>query len=149
MELMNVRPRANNLSRFFDDFLTKDLFDWTNNHFSTTNTTVPSVNILETKDDFLVEMAAPGMTKDDFQIELKDNVLTIRSERNAERELNEHTRYSRREFSYQSFERSFLLNKEVADDSNIQAKYENGLLRLVIPKTEEAKAKAPRKIEIK
>ncbi len=63
-------------SNFFNDFLSRDLFDWNNQNYSLTNTTIPSVNIKETGDQFEVEMAAPGMTKKDFNIELNNNVLT-------------------------------------------------------------------------
>jgi HSP20 family protein len=87
------------------------------------------------------------MTKDDFDIELKDNILTISSEKSNEKE-EENDHYTRREFSYQSFNRTFNLPKEVVDTERIQARYENGLLKLVIPKQEEAKQKASKRIEI-
>jgi len=134
------------VSRFFDDDWF-DLFDWTSQNFSPTSTTLPSVNIKETDNDFIVEVAAPGMRKEDFHVELKDNMLTIRSERQEKHEENE-DRYARREFSYQSFQRSFNLNNRVVDDANINAKYENGILTLTLPKKEEAKAKPARTIEI-
>lgn len=132
---------------FFDDFFTSDLFNWNNNHYSPTQTTIPSVNIRETNDNFEVEMAAPGMRKDDFKVELNGNTLTISSNKKYENEDN-HDGYSRKEFSYQSFQRSFTLPKDVVDEDKIGAHYENGLLRLTIPKKEEAKKKAPRLIEI-
>lgn len=134
--------------KFFDDFFTKDFFDWGTSNFSTTGTNLPAVNILENANNFVVEMAAPGMRKDDFEIELKDELLTIRSQKQVENELKEGERYTRREFSYQAFQRSFRLPKNVVEDSNIAAKYENGILQLLIPKKEEAKALPPRKIAI-
>ena len=124
------------------------LFDWNDRNFSLTNTTVPAVNILETNDSFLVEMAAPGMTKKDFQIELENEMLKIKSEKEVQHNLKEGDRYTRREFSYQSFERSFHLPKSIVDDSKIKAKYEDGMLRIMIPKREEAKALPPRTIAI-
>jgi len=133
---------------FFDDFFTKDLFDWAFSNSSSTGTTVPAVNIVETNDNFVVEMAAPGMNKKDFQIELDNEILTISSEKKTENDLKEGDRFTRREFSYQSFRRSFHLPKSVVDDSKIKAKYENGVLRVVIWKKEEAKALPPRKIAI-
>ncbi|MCB0517702.1 MAG: Hsp20/alpha crystallin family protein [Lewinellaceae bacterium] len=136
------------LPRLFDDFFTRDLMDWNNGHFSSTNTTLPSVNIKETHDSFLVEMAAPGMTKKDFRIELDNEILKISSEKQSEHNLAEGERYTRREFSYQSFERSFHLPKSVVDVGKIKAKYEDGLLRIAIPKREEAKAQPPRQIAI-
>ena len=113
-----------------------------------TGTTIPAVNIKENAESFQVEMAAPGMTKDDFKIELEGNVLTITSEKNLENEVDEGEKYSRKEFSYQSFQRTFTLSKEVVDDEKIEAKYQNGVLHLTIPKKEEAKKKPPRMIQI-
>jgi HSP20 family protein len=134
--------------RLFDDFFTRDLADWSNGNFSSTNTTLPSVNILENNDGFLVEMAAPGMKKEDFRIELDNEYLKISSEKQSENEIKDGERYTRREFSYQSFERSFHLPKSVVDTGKINAKYENGLLRIMIPKREEAKALPPRQIAV-
>jgi HSP20 family protein len=106
------------------------------------------VNIKETKDGFEVEMAAPGMKKNDFKIELENNMLTISSETTNQNIENEGDRYSRREYSYQSFQRSFTLPREVVDSEKINAKYEDGVLKLMIPKKEEAKQKPPRQILI-
>lgn len=132
----------------FDDFFSKDILNWGQNNNSTTNTTIPLVNIKETNGNFEVEMAAPGMRKNDFKVELDGNVLTITSEKRDENEVKEDERYTRREFSYQSFQRSFQLPKEVVDADKIEAKYDNGVLRLVVPKKEEAKAKPPKMIQI-
>ena len=131
----------------FDDFFSRELFNWGNTNFSSTLTTVPSVNIRESDESFEVEVAAPGMEKKDFTITLEGNLLTISSSRKNE---NEETKdnYTRREFSYQSFRRSFELAKDVVDEEHIQAKYDNGVLKLTIPKTEKAKNQAPRLIEI-
>lgn len=133
---------------FNDDFFTRDLFNWGISNNSNTGTTIPAVNIKETPNAFEVEMAAPGMTKKDFRIELDSNVLTITSEKNVEEEQKDNERYSRKEFSYQSFQRTFTLPKEVVDDDKVEAKYENGVLHLVIPKKEEAKQKPARMIQI-
>ncbi|NJB87578.1 HSP20 family protein [Lewinella marina] len=135
------------MSRFLDDDW-NNLFDWRNRNFSSTTTTLPSVNVRETGDEFIVEMAAPGMKKEDFSIELHNNVLTIRSEVRNEKEEEEAGKYSRREFSYQSFQRSFNLNNQVVNDQEIEATYEDGILRLVLPKQEEAREKPPRQISI-
>ncbi len=135
------------LSPMFDDFFGRELFNWGNNNYSSTRTTMPSVNIRETSDNYEVEVAAPGMEKADFKITLDDNLLTISSFR---QQSNEETkdRYTRREFSYQSFQRSFELPKDVVDQDKISARYENGLLHLSIPKKEEVKQKTPKLIEI-
>lgn len=132
----------------FDDFFSRDIWNWGMNNTSSTNTTIPLVNIKETADNFEVEMAAPGMNKEDFKVEVDGNVLTITSERKNENEIKEGDRYTKREFSYQSFQRSFQLPKEVVDSEKIEAKYENGVLRLLVPKKEEAKPRPPKMIQI-
>jgi len=132
----------------FNDVFTRDLWNWGVENNSTTNTTIPAINVKETNDHYEVEVAAPGMEKKDFKIELNGNMLTISSERENKWEQKEDERYSRREFSYQSFQRMFQLPKDVVDEDKIQAKYENGLLHLTIPKKEHAKQRPPRMIEI-
>jgi len=139
---------VNYLPTIFDDFFTKDLFDWSNSNYSTNGTTLPAVNVKETPENFVVEMAAPGMKKEDFKVELNNNVLTISSEQKQEHEEKEDDKYTRKEFSYQSFQRSFQLSREAVDADNIQAKYENGVLHLTIPKREEVKQKPSRLINI-
>lgn len=136
-----------NLS-LFDDFLSRDLWNLGSNNSSSTNTTIPLVNIKETNNNFEVEMAAPGMSKEDFKVELDGNILIISSEKKDQNEVKEDHRFTRREFSYQSFQRSFQLSKEVVDPEKIEARYENGVLRLVIPKKEEARPKPPKMIQI-
>ncbi|ACU63724.1 Hsp20/alpha crystallin family protein [Chitinophaga pinensis] len=145
-----VKRTATTLPGFpslFDDFFSREFFNWGNNNFSSTSTTVPSVNIKETADSYEVEVAAPGMDKKDFNITLDGNTLTISSAKQQTQEKKD-ANYTRREFSYQSFQRSFELPKNVVDEDKINARYDNGLLHLVIPKKEDAKQKAPRMIEI-
>lgn len=146
-----VKRNGNLLNRFpalFDDFLNRDIFNWGLTNFSDTNTTIPAVNIKETADNYEVEVAAPGMAKKDFKVQLEGNVLTISSEKTTEKQEPEDVRYSSREFSYQSFSRTFNLQNDVMDTDKIQAKYEDGVLHLLIPKKEHAKQKQPRFIEI-
>ena len=138
----------NPLPMLFDDFFNRDLFNWGTSNFSDTNTTIPAVNIKETDENYEVEVAAPGMTKKDFKVELDGNALIISSERSNQKEESEGERYTRKEFSYQSFQRTFTLQKDVVDIDKIQAKYENGILHLLIPKKEEAKQKPPKLIQI-
>ncbi len=147
---MSLVKRENYLpawSNFFNDFLNRDWYDWSNQNFSLTNTTIPSVNIKENENEFEVEMAAPGMTKNDFRIELNNSVLTISSEKQAESQSKEENNITRREFSYQSFSRSFTLPAIVETDK-ISARYENGILRVSIPKKEEAKPKPLKQIKV-
>lgn len=149
---MTLTRRNGNLSNsfpsLFDDWFSRDLFDWNNSNFSNTGTTLPAVNVKETPETFEVEMAAPGMKKEDFKVELNNSVLTISSEQKNEHEEKEGDKYTRKEFSYQSFQRSFQLSREAVDAEKIQAKYENGVLHLTIPKREEVKQKPSRLINI-
>lgn len=149
--MLSIRKNENNSQSFpslLDDIFGRELFNWENNNFSATSTTLPSVNVKETDDNFEVELAAPGMDKNDFKVTLNDNLLTISSSKKDEKETVEDN-FTRREFSYQSFQRSFKLPNNVVDEENIKANYDNGLLHLVIPKKEEAKEnKEPRVIEI-
>ncbi|MEN6619797.1 MAG: Hsp20/alpha crystallin family protein [Rikenellaceae bacterium] len=133
-------------SNFVNDFFNQDWIDWSNRNFSLTNTTLPSVNIKEEDGKFVVEMAAPGLEKSDFKIEVNQGILTISSEKKTEIE-NKEKKYSRREFSYQSFCRSFSLPDSI-ESEKISAKYDNGILKVEIPKKEEAKIKPTKMIEI-
>ncbi|PKP38393.1 MAG: heat-shock protein [Bacteroidetes bacterium HGW-Bacteroidetes-14] len=134
-------------SNLFNEFLNHDWIDWSHRNYSDTNTTIPSVNILESPEDFKIEVAAPGLNKNDFKIEVNQGILRISSEKKEEKENSEEGKYSRKEFSYQSFCRSFNLPLTVESDK-IEAKYENGILSVTIPKREEAKPKPVRMIEI-
>ena len=149
MKLLNGKTNPmSQMPLLFDDFFNRDIFNWGLSNFSNTNTTIPGVNIKETADNFEVEVAAPGMSKKDFKIELDGNALTISSEKTNRQEDKEDEKYTRKEFSYQSFYRTFTLPKEVVDVDKIEAKYDNGLLHLLIPKKEEAKQKPPKLIQI-
>ena len=145
---MSLVRFSNQLPSMFDRFFEGDLFDWSNHNFSMTNTTLPSVNIKENTGEFKVEVAAPGFDKDDFKLELNHDVLTISSEKQIENEAKENEHYSKREFSYQSFTRSFTL-PDSADSERIDASYDKGILHVSIPKREETKLKSSRMIEIK
>ena len=138
---------SNQFPRLFDRFFEGDLFDWSNRNFSDTNTTLPSVNIRENEEGFEVEVAAPGFSKEDLKIDLSNGLLTISSEKKVENETRDGENFTRREFSYQSFSRSFTLPNIVNSDK-IAAKYENGILRISIPKKEEAKPKPAKQITI-
>ena len=108
--------------------------------------TVPAVNIVETDENYRLEVAAPGLKKEDFKISLENDILTISTEKKSESsEKNE--KYTRKEYSYSSFLRSFTL-PEIVNTESINASYENGIMTLVLPKKEEAKPKAPREIKI-
>lgn len=148
MSLMKrYNPEFPSIPSLFDNLWSRDWMDWANLNFSDTNTTLPAVNVAEKDDEFAIELAAPGMKKDDFRISLDGNVLTISSEKKNEKE-EKSGKYSRREFSYQSFQRSFTLPVGRVETEKVAARYENGILYIQIPKREEAKPKPAREIEI-
>ena len=107
---------------------------------------VPAVNIKENEKDFELELAVPGWKKEDFQIEINENVLTISTESKTEENV-EKENYTRREFAYASFKRAFTL-PETIDEDNIKANYDNGILKFILPKKAEALPKPKRKIAL-
>ncbi len=113
-----------------------------------TGISLPMVNIRETADAYFVEMAVPGLKKSDFQIDIDNQVLSISTDMEQEQEENtEDGTYTRREFGYSSFKRSFTL-PETVDEGKIEAKYNEGILSVHLPKKEEAKQKPARSIKI-
>ena len=106
----------------------------------------PSANVIERNDKFVLEMAAPGLNKEDFELKLDKKVFTIKSEFKTS-ELPEDQQMIRQEFCYNGFERSFELPDSVNTDG-ISAMYEKGVLKVDFPKLEEAKVKPVRQIEI-
>ena len=107
---------------------------------------VPAVNVAETGDGYHIELAAPGLQKEDFKIDLDRNMLNISVEKKSE-ETESNKKYNKREYSYTSFVRSFTL-PDSADDGQIEAEYNDGILRIKIAKREESKT-ASRHIEIR
>jgi HSP20 family protein len=143
MNLIKRNSFVPSSTALFDDFFSRDLFDWSKTEG---NGLVPRVNIKETDDGFAVDIAAPGMKKEDFHVELDNDMLTVSSEASEDHE-EEKRNYTRKEFSYHSFRRSFYLPNTV-ELEKINAKYSDGILSLWIPKKEEAKKKPARMISI-
>lgn len=133
-------------SSLLNHFWDNDMMNRASSNYSSTNTSLPAVNIKETDDDFTIEVAAPGMKKEDFSIKYDNGRLTISSEKEDEK-LDEE--YNRREFSYQSFCRSFEVVDNVVDNQKIKAKYQDGILYITLPKREEIKPRPAKQIEIK
>ncbi len=141
------RNEPNWLPSVFDDMFKADWLGGTTNGNSI-GTRIPAVNIQETEDMFMVEVAAPGKSKKDFNIELDNDVLTISSEDKNEKESSDKKgRITRREFSYRNFKRAFTL-PETVNSEEISASYKNGVLMINLPKKEEAKVQPKRMIEI-
>lgn len=147
---MTLVRRTNNFipsfPSFFNNFWNDEL-DWNNRNYSNTDTTIPSVNVKEDDNKYEIEVAAPGMNKEDFNVKLENNVLTISSEKKNEKK-EEDGIYSRREFSYQSFKRSFTLPEGHIVTDKILARYTNGILQIELPKREEVKPQPTKMIEI-
>lgn len=137
-----MRKNQNWLPSIFNDF-----FD--NNWMEKANATAPAINVVESDKDYKVEVAVPGMTKEDFNIHLGDeNELVISMEKKVENEDKENKKYLRREFSYTKFQQSLYLPDNV-DKEKITANVANGVLTIELPKySQEEKAKINRVIEI-
>ena len=108
---------------------------------------IPAVNVTEHKDEFMVELAVSGMKKDDFQIDVDGNMLTISSEKEETKEEKE-KKFTRKEYNYSCFSRSFTLPEEI-NKEKIDAKYENGILKIALPRREEAKKITAKHIAVK
>ena len=150
---MTALVRRNNMlpgfGNFFDDFFNKDLFDWNDKNFTASGSTLPSVNVKETENGYGIELAVPGMKKEDFKIELDKHVLTISSEKKEEHEeKDKNGKYTRKEFNYQSFSRSFTLPANTVEIDKIEASYKDGILHISVPKKEIAKPQPARSIAV-
>lgn len=149
MNLVRIKKNRNDMTPFFsafDDMFARPMDERMRDTGGTSNR--PAVNIKETDTGFAIEVAAPGLRKEDFTVDVDKDVLTIRAERETKEATTENEgRYTRREFGFTSFSRSFTLPETVHTD-NIQAAYEHGILTLTLPKREEALPKPARAIEI-
>ena len=140
---MSIVKRNNLLfPSLMNEIFKPDWFGGTENF----GTNVPAVNIKENEKDFELELAVPGMKKDDFKVEVDDYIMTISAEANSEDRLSDEN-YSRREFSFTSFKRSFTLPETINEDK-IKASYIDGVLKFILPKKEEALPKPKRTISI-
>ncbi len=142
---MSLVKRKNSIwfPSVFDELMKPDWFGGT---FNEVRANIPAVNIKEDDASFSLELAAPGISKEDFKIDLDNDVLTISSEKKSENE-EANKGYTRKEFSYHSFKRSFTIPESV-DPNAIGASYENGVLTVALPKKEEAVVKPNREIKI-
>lgn len=144
-----VTDPAVSIPSLIDNFFGRDMEELLGFGHGHTKNTMPAVNIRETNDHFNIEVAAPGMKKEDFMIEVENDSLTISSEvENNHEENDKEGRYTRKEFSYSAFKRSFTLPQTV-DSEKINASYTDGMLTISIPKKEEAKEKPARRIDVK
>lgn len=149
---MNIVKRKNaDFPSIFDELFQTDWFGGIANQVAN-QTNIPATNIKETADNFILEVAAPGKTKEDFVLALDHDVLTISTETKKEDVAESNSaeakeKYTRKEFSFESFKRSFKLPQTV-NREEINATYTNGILQVALPKREEDKVKPKRTIEI-
>ncbi len=134
---------------FFDDFMGRDLADWFDSNFSNGNS-LPAVNVKENDEEFELELAVPGMSKNDFKIEFENDVLTVSAEKEVKSEDGKKNgNFYRKEFGYTNFQRSFRLPEDTVNSDAIKASYVDGILKIEIPKREEVKPKPARLIDVK
>jgi len=147
MNILKVNPvfQGRTFTNLMDDVFNRSISDLVGSDFSVTT---PSVNITESTDTFTIELAAPGLDKKDFNIFVEKDQLVISASNEVKNEDREELKWTRKEFNYTTFKRSFHLTDAV-DAENINAEYNKGILTLVLPKKEEIKVKAPKTIEIK
>ena len=138
-----IRKQPPFFPSLIDDFINTD---W-NLKVPSFSSTVPAVNIKELDSQFEIELAVPGMNKDDFEIEVEDGVLSISSTQEEE-QVNEKGKFTRQEFSYSSFRRSFKLPDSV-DPTKIDATYKQGVLLVLLPKHKEAQPQPKKLIKIR
>ena len=136
-----------NFPKYFDDEIQRSVFDLKLPNGALQGSTLPSVNIFENEDEFLIEMADPGIKKEDFSIELNNDILTVSAETKKRNRLK-NGKNRRREFNYIKFRRTFRLSANVVNDLPIEAVYEDGILEILIPKTEEIQSGLNRKITV-
>src|SRR6478609_2026425 len=137
------------MNPFIEDVFGKDILDWNNRTFAAIESTLPSVNLRETDKNFQVELAAPGLKKEDFKVEIDHDVLVISSERQQEKqEKDKKGNYTRKEFSYTSFSRAFHLPDNI-DENKVEASYSDGILHIEIAKKFPDKKTSTKTIQIK
>ena len=138
-----ARRNQNWLPSIFNDFFDNDWME-------RTSATAPAINVKDSKDEFLIEVAAPGMTKDDFNVHIEgdDSLVICMEKKNESKEEKKETRFLRREFSYSQFQQTMILPDDV-DKEKIEAKMENGVLHINLPKLSvEQQQKSKRVISI-
>jgi HSP20 family protein len=146
MSTKALTKAGSNIPSVFDDFF-KPWNEWFDGGLWPRNINIPAVNITEHKDAYQVELAVPGMKKDDFKIDVNGNMLTISSEK-EERKEEKDKKFTRKEYNYSSFSRSFTLPEEI-NREKIEAKYEDGLLKIALPRKEGAKKLSAKHIAVK
>jgi HSP20 family protein len=152
--MSSLTKRTGGVPSLFQDFFNnnplfkRDVFDFDMDMPpSRLGINVPTANITENRKEYIVELAAPGLDRKDFNIELDEQTLTISAEKEME-EKKEEEQFSRKEYSFQSFKRTFYIPQAIKEDK-IEAKYDKGVLKVIMPKLKETQTKTVQRIEIK
>lgn len=141
---MLARINRSYVPAYWDDYFNDKFFNQVNSANCKVNS--PAVNISEDEKGFTIELAAPGISRKEFNLEIENDVLTISTEKKESKE-EDRPNFLRREFNYKAFKRSFQLPESI-DQENIKASHDAGILKLTLPKKEEEVQKAPRQIEV-
>ena len=146
MATQSLTKAGERMPSVFDDIF-KPWNEWFEGGLWGRTMQVPAVNITEQKDNYLVSLAAPGLKKDDFKIDVDGNMLTISTEKEETKEEKD-KKYTRKEYNYSSFSRSFSLPEEI-NKEKIEAYYEDGVLKITLPRKEEARKTTAKHISVK
>lgn len=146
MSIIKVNPflQGKTLSNILDDVFNRSISDIVGSDYAVTT---PSVNISENDENFVLDIAAPGLDKNDFNIQVENDQLIISSAKSSDTEEKQEGKWTRKEFNFTSFKRSFHLSDKVNVDK-IHAQYHHGILTLTLPKKDEVIAKGPKSISI-
>lgn len=147
MNIIKVNPflQGKSFTNLIDDVFNRSISDMVGTDYAVTT---PSVNVTEDHDNYVLEVAAPGLEKSDFNITVEKDQLIISVNKDEKKEDKEEGKWTRKEFNYLSFRRTFHITDAI-ETNKIEASYNNGILNLILPKKEEVKEKAPTTIEIK
>jgi len=147
MKLIKREDMNGKMNPLFGSFLSDEFFNWPANNWEKNRGYSPAVNISEDENGFTLDVAAPGLRKEDFNIKVEDDLLSISAEVKTENE-DKTPNYTRKEFGLSSFKRSFKIAEEQINQESIKANYANGVLSISLPKKEEAKPLPARSISI-
>jgi len=151
LKVMDLLPKIGSIPNshsLLEDFFPRDIMGWNFKNFTDIGNTMPSVNLSETEREYQINLAAPGMKKEDFKVEIEDKTISIASEKEERfEESDEKGNYTRKEFNYSSFHRSFHL-PDIAEKEKIDAIYRDGILHITIPKKSNQNTNSKKNIPI-
>ena len=144
MQLISRNHNPQKVQSLLNNFFTDEFMSWPH---AQTKRNSPSVNIIESNSQYMIELAVPGFSKEDFKIELNAEQLSISGKIEKKEDAKE-LKYSKREFSTVDFTRNFVVPADTVNEAELVAEYNNGLLQVTLPKLEEKAAPAPKHIAV-